>query len=96
MSMFTHANNKSVSPTRSTWQGASRFATNKEELTKVAITRQEYQEQGSSWAARKFAGLCEVETELSIGDITSNRWAFIGLFWRVTLRFLSNDSQRYP
>lgn len=55
MSMFTHAN-KSVSPTRSTWQGASRFATNKEELNKVAITRQEYQEQGSSWAARKFAG----------------------------------------
>ena len=53
--MFTNAN-KSVSPTRSTWQGASRFATNKEELTKVAITRQEYQEQGSSWAARKFAG----------------------------------------
>ncbi|PWY64755.1 Actin/actin-like protein [Aspergillus heteromorphus CBS 117.55] len=43
-------------PIRSTWSGASRFATNKAEMRKVAITRQEYQEHGSSWAARKFAG----------------------------------------
>ncbi|PYI24265.1 Actin/actin-like protein [Aspergillus violaceofuscus CBS 115571] len=43
-------------PIRSTWLGASRLATNREELKKVAITRQEYQEYGSSWAGRKFAG----------------------------------------
>lgn len=45
------------SPTRSTWLGASRFAANKEEFRKIAITRQEYQEHGSSWAGRKFAGM---------------------------------------
>lgn len=45
------------SPTRSTWLGASRFANNKEEFKKVAITRQEYQEHGSSWTGRKFAGM---------------------------------------
>lgn len=44
------------SPIRSTWTGASRLATNKEEMKKVAITRQEYQEHGSGWAWRKFAG----------------------------------------
>ncbi|KAH8430323.1 actin family protein [Aspergillus melleus] len=43
-------------PIRSTWLGASRFATNKEELRRVAVTRQEYQENGSSWVARKFSG----------------------------------------
>ncbi|GKZ86542.1 Actin-protein 6 [Aspergillus niger] len=43
-------------PIRSAWLGASRFATNKDELRKVAITRQEYQEHGSSWASRKFTG----------------------------------------
>ncbi|OOF91284.1 hypothetical protein ASPCADRAFT_409318 [Aspergillus carbonarius ITEM 5010] len=43
-------------PIRSTWLGASRFATNKDDLKKVAITRQEYQEHGSSWASRKFTG----------------------------------------
>ncbi|ODM21633.1 Actin-like protein arp6 [Aspergillus cristatus] len=43
-------------PIRSAWLGASRLATNRDELKKVAITRQEYQEHGSSWAGRKFAG----------------------------------------
>ncbi|KAL4890383.1 actin family [Aspergillus ambiguus] len=43
-------------PIRYTWLGASRLATNKEELRKVAITRQEYQENGSSWTGRKFSG----------------------------------------
>ncbi|KAF7589110.1 Actin- protein 6 [Aspergillus hancockii] len=43
-------------PIRFTWLGATRLASNKEELKKVAITRQEYQENGSSWAGRKFAG----------------------------------------
>lgn len=44
------------SPIRSAWVGASRLATNKEELKKMAITRQEYQENGSAWAGRKFSG----------------------------------------
>ncbi|KKK11879.1 actin-like protein [Aspergillus rambellii] len=43
-------------PIRSTWLGASRLATNREELKKVVITRQEYQENGSAWAGRRFAG----------------------------------------
>lgn len=44
------------SPIRFTWLGASRFATNREELKKAAITRQEYQEHGSTWVGRKFSG----------------------------------------
>ncbi|PKY05894.1 actin family protein [Aspergillus campestris IBT 28561] len=43
-------------PIRFAWLGGARFATNKEELKRVAITRQEYQENGSSWAGRKFSG----------------------------------------
>ncbi|KAL4803929.1 actin family [Aspergillus unguis] len=43
-------------PIRSAWLGASRLATNKEDLKKMAITRQEYQENGSSWTGRKFSG----------------------------------------
>ncbi|KAL2866841.1 actin family protein [Aspergillus lucknowensis] len=41
-------------PIRSAWLGASRLATNKEELRKIAVTRQEYQEHGSAWVGRKF------------------------------------------
>ncbi|KAL4976552.1 actin-like protein arp6 [Aspergillus desertorum] len=43
-------------PIRFAWLGGSRLATNKEELKKMAITRQEYQEHGSSWTTRKFSG----------------------------------------
>ncbi|QKX54900.1 uncharacterized protein TRUGW13939_01990 [Talaromyces rugulosus] len=42
-------------PIRSTWRGATRFATNREELKTAAITRQEYLEYGSAWAGRKFS-----------------------------------------
>lgn len=45
------------SPVHSTWLGGCRLANNREELTKVAITRQEYQEYGSGWAGRRFAGI---------------------------------------
>lgn len=44
-------------PIRSTWLGATRLATNQEEMKKVAVTRQEYQENGSAWVGRKFAGV---------------------------------------
>ncbi|KAJ5175454.1 Actin-like protein arp6 [Penicillium canariense] len=44
-------------PVHSTWLGGSRFASNREELGKVAITREEYQEYGSGWAGRRFAGM---------------------------------------
>ncbi|KAF9887664.1 Actin- protein 6 [Aspergillus nanangensis] len=47
-------------PIRFTWLGASRLATNKDELQKYAITRQEYQEHGSSWAGRKFSGAMQL------------------------------------
>ncbi|CAI7672707.1 unnamed protein product [Penicillium manginii] len=43
-------------PICSTWLGGSRLATNREELSRVAISRQEYQEYGSGWAGRRFAG----------------------------------------
>ncbi|KAJ5935636.1 Actin-like protein arp6 [Penicillium verhagenii] len=43
-------------PIYSTWLGGSRLANNREELSKVAITREEYQEYGSGWAGRRFAG----------------------------------------
>ncbi|KAJ9284605.1 actin family [Paecilomyces variotii] len=43
-------------PIRSTWLGASRFATNREELKQVAITRQQYLEHGSTWTGKKFSG----------------------------------------
>ncbi|KAJ5622094.1 Actin-like protein arp6 [Penicillium herquei] len=43
-------------PIFSSWLGGSRLASNREELSKVAITRQEYQEYGSVWAGRRFAG----------------------------------------
>ncbi|KAJ5920599.1 hypothetical protein N7516_011457 [Penicillium verrucosum] len=44
-------------PVHSTWLGGTRLAANREELSKVSITRQEYQEYGSGWAVRRFAGL---------------------------------------
>ena len=42
---------------RSTWLGASRFVRNKDELAKVSITREEYQEHGAGWAAKRFSGV---------------------------------------
>lgn len=45
------------SPVHSTWLGGTRLAAYREELSKVSITRQEYQEYGSGWAVRRFAGL---------------------------------------
>lgn len=43
-------------PIRSTWLGGARLSTNREELQKLAITREEYLEYGSSWTVRKFSG----------------------------------------
>ncbi|KAJ6080016.1 hypothetical protein N7467_009769 [Penicillium canescens] len=48
---------RATDPVHSTWLGACRFATNREEISRVAISRQEYQEYGSGWAGRRFAGL---------------------------------------
>lgn len=53
---FSHTDQFANSPVYSTWLGGSRLANNREELSKVAITRQEYQEYGSGWAGRRFAG----------------------------------------
>ncbi|PGH11445.1 hypothetical protein AJ80_07125 [Polytolypa hystricis UAMH7299] len=43
-------------PIRSTWLGAARFASNKESLKQIAVTRQQYQEHGSAWVGRRFSG----------------------------------------
>ena len=50
------SNHFNHSPIRSNWLGAVRFATNREELEKVAVTRQEYLEHGSVRIAKKFTG----------------------------------------
>ncbi|KAJ5128483.1 hypothetical protein N7526_006649 [Penicillium atrosanguineum] len=47
---------RATDPVRSTWLGGVRLANNREELGRVSITRQEYQEHGSGWAGRHFAG----------------------------------------
>ncbi|KAJ5681572.1 Actin-like protein arp6 [Penicillium maclennaniae] len=47
---------RATDPVRSTWLGGVRLANNREELGRVAITRQDYQEHGSGWAGRRFAG----------------------------------------
>ncbi|RPB23502.1 Actin/actin-like protein [Terfezia boudieri ATCC MYA-4762] len=44
-------------PTKYTWQGGVNLALNQSALTARAITRAEYLEHGSSWVAKKFAGL---------------------------------------
>ncbi|KAJ5895406.1 Actin-like protein arp6 [Penicillium taxi] len=47
---------RATDPIISTWLGGSRLASNQEALGQVAITREEYQEHGSGWAGRRFAG----------------------------------------
>lgn len=48
---------RSKDPIRSTWLGASRFATNQEEFQEIAVTRQQYLEHGSAWVGKRFSGL---------------------------------------
>lgn len=43
-------------PIVSTWQGGAALATNRETLSKLSVTKQEYDEYGSTWVARKFEG----------------------------------------
>lgn len=41
-------------PITSTWQGGANLARNEDLMTKLAVTKQEYDEHGSAWVARKF------------------------------------------
>jgi actin-related protein 6 len=41
-------------PIASTWMGAARFARH-EHCREAVVTKQEYEENGSAWVARKFA-----------------------------------------
>lgn len=43
-------------PIVSTWQGGANLAKNEDLLAKFSVTKQEYDEYGSAWVARKFAG----------------------------------------
>jgi len=41
-------------PVISTWQGGANLAKNEEALSKLSVTKQEYDEYGSAWVAKKF------------------------------------------
>lgn len=43
-------------PIISTWQGGANLAKNEDLLAKLSVTKQEYDEHGSGWVARKFGG----------------------------------------
>lgn len=45
-----------VDPITSTWHGGANLARDEEALKKLSVTRQEYEEHGAGWVARKFAG----------------------------------------
>ena len=44
-------------PVTSTWLGGVRMSWNRQVMKEIAVTKQEYQEHGSVWVGRKFAGL---------------------------------------
>ena len=44
------------SPIKSTWLGGAHLAANRDALKQIQVTRQEYQEHGSTWLARVFSG----------------------------------------
>ena len=44
-------------PIISTWNGGAELAKDTERLASMSVTKQEYDEHGSAWVARKFAGL---------------------------------------
>jgi actin-related protein 6 len=43
-------------PVVSTWQGGANLAKDEEALGRLSVTRQEYEEYGAGWVARKFGG----------------------------------------
>lgn len=45
-----------TSPIKWTWLGGSRLASDRGALKNVVVTRQEYQENGSTWLLKRFAG----------------------------------------
>jgi actin-related protein 6 len=47
---------RAIDPVISTWQGGAVLATDSEALKSLSITKQEYDEHGSAWAARIFEG----------------------------------------
>ncbi|KAK2625955.1 hypothetical protein QTJ16_005267 [Diplocarpon rosae] len=47
---------KPADPVISTWQGGARLARDEEALRNLSVTKEEYEEYGSAWLARKFGG----------------------------------------
>jgi actin-related protein 6 len=43
-------------PVKHAWLGAARFASQPELLKEVLVSKAEYDEKGSQWLARRFAG----------------------------------------
>ena len=46
-----------VDPIVATWNGGAELAKDTDRLAKMSVTKQEYDEHGGSWVARKFAGM---------------------------------------
>ncbi|CZT12972.1 related to actin-like protein [Rhynchosporium agropyri] len=47
---------KPADPIISTWQGGANLAKDEETLRKLSVTKEEYEEYGATWTARKFGG----------------------------------------
>jgi actin-related protein 6 len=43
-------------PIVSTWMGGANLVKNEEQMTQLSVTKQEYDEHGAAWVARKFGG----------------------------------------
>ncbi|KAI9053209.1 hypothetical protein LZ554_002176 [Drepanopeziza brunnea f. sp. 'monogermtubi'] len=47
---------KPADPVTSTWQGGANLAKNEEALRNMSVTKEEYEEYGGAWVARRFGG----------------------------------------
>lgn len=47
---------KPTDPVTSTWRGGANLARDEDALKKLSVTKEEYDEHGAGWVARKFAG----------------------------------------
>ncbi|EKD15962.1 actin [Drepanopeziza brunnea f. sp. 'multigermtubi' MB_m1] len=47
---------KPADPVTSTWQGGANLAKNEEALRNLSVTKEEYEEYGGAWVARRFGG----------------------------------------
>ncbi|KUJ20841.1 Actin/actin-like protein [Mollisia scopiformis] len=47
---------KAIDPIVSTWQGGAYLARDEDQLASLSVTKEQYEEYGSAWVARKFGG----------------------------------------